>query len=214
MKENNQCGPQEVAHSYYWINLNNGTHKDFVESNDPFNCLAPNVEYWNYEPSFDGTVGVGAGTLASRPATCTTGVGYWATNQSLTDLTGLIGQNPATPLAGTLSECTSTDTYTDIYTPYIYPHPLRGGGTDAPTEVLAVFLGSYLPLMFLLSEILMLHFTYKVVLRARIRQYHAKLVSEVTLSFKDAALLEIADQRVRVADWVHQQYEYVLRKVI
>jgi hypothetical protein len=73
----------------------------------------------------DTTSGVGCGTLANRPVTCTVGVGYWATDQSCTDLTGMIGATPGTPISGTLYKCTATDTWTSYYTPYTYPHPLR-----------------------------------------------------------------------------------------
>ena len=45
------------------------------------------------------------GLLADRPATCTTGVGYWATDTE------------------TLYTATSTNTWGTYYTPYTYPHP-------------------------------------------------------------------------------------------
>lgn len=70
--------------------------------------------------------GVGCGTLAYLPARCTTGTAYWATNQSCTDLTDMVGANPSTPISGTLYKCTSTNTWEPYYTPYTYPHPLRG----------------------------------------------------------------------------------------
>jgi hypothetical protein len=88
------------------------------------------------------TAGVGCGTLANRPSSCTTGVGYWATNQTnCADITGYAGAsicdyvtNPSctpdrsasTTYAGTLYKCTSTDTWEEYFTPYDYPHPLRG----------------------------------------------------------------------------------------
>ena len=72
---------------------------------------------------FNGTAGTGYGTLANRPTTCTTGVGYWATDQGSWNQSGSGGQ-------GQLSVCTSPNTWTLHYTPYTYPHPLATGGTS------------------------------------------------------------------------------------
>jgi len=88
--------------------------------------LHQNRDYYNQNASFNGTSGVGVGTLANRPSTCTAGtdvaggantpgVGYWATDQN------------------TLYVCTATNTWTAYYTPYIYPHPLVSG-TPAPPQ--------------------------------------------------------------------------------
>lgn len=89
------------------------------------NHIQADRDFYNYTTSFNGTSGVGCGTLASRPATCTTGVGFWATYQSCTDLAGMVGKNPATPISGILYKCTTTNNWTKYYTPYTYPHPLR-----------------------------------------------------------------------------------------
>lgn len=87
--------------------------------------------------SDNSSPGEGCGTLGNRPSTCTTGQGYWATNQSCTDLTGMVGVNPTTPISGTLYKCTSTNAWTVFYTPYRYPHPLREGTSrpSPPTNV-------------------------------------------------------------------------------
>jgi hypothetical protein len=72
--------------------------------------------------------GVGFGTLADRPTSCTTGVGYFATDQGNWNQSGSGGQ-------GQLFECASTNTWTLAYTPYIYPHPLvsgTGSGANPP----------------------------------------------------------------------------------
>ena len=84
---------------------------------------------------FDGTTGVGFGTLANRPTTCTTGVAYWATdqgswNQSSSNPYG-VQQNGAD---GVLYKATATNTWTLYYTPYTYPHPLRNTGQVSAPE--------------------------------------------------------------------------------
>lgn len=103
-----------------WVNM--GVGSPIVNNVDVF---------FQKTGTFNGTGGssdgggVGCGTLDNRPATCTTGVGYWATNQKCDDLTGMVGANPSTPISGTLYKCTSTNTWEEYYTPYTYPHPLR-----------------------------------------------------------------------------------------
>ena len=64
--------------------------------------------------SFNGTSGVGSGTLSSRPSTCAPMVAYWATDTN------------------TLYQCSSTNTWTAYYTPYTYPHPLTQGDPQSP----------------------------------------------------------------------------------
>jgi cysteine-rich repeat protein len=89
--------------------------------------LAENIEFFNHVPSgFDGTAGVGCGTPAEMNAitTCNEGVGFWATEQSCTDLTGMIGADPIEPINGTLYKCGISDEWEVFYTPYTYPHPL------------------------------------------------------------------------------------------
>jgi PKD repeat protein len=108
--------PQHVSDSYYWGNrYNNGTsHQMTIWRTDTVDYggsigIVPqaNRDFWNETASFDGTVGVGVGPIASRPATCTKGVGYWATDTN------------------TLYRATATNVWTAYYTPYTYPHPLR-----------------------------------------------------------------------------------------
>jgi hypothetical protein len=94
---------------------------------DCCNVIAENSEFYNQKIDFDGTAGVGCGPLSARPVTCTTGVGYWATEQSCTGIDDAsVGAHPTTPISGTLYKCMAPDTWTAYYTPYTYPHPLRG----------------------------------------------------------------------------------------
>lgn len=144
--------PQHVSNSYFWINKDDGQEVGAYVNMDcctglggygPWSdccihglgnpSLQANSEWWEYKQAFDGKAGVGCGTLAARPATCTTGVGYWATTQDCNNLNGMVGVAPSTPISGTLYKCTSTDTWTSYYTPYTYPHPLRGSESSGAT---------------------------------------------------------------------------------
>ena len=71
--------------------------------------------------SFSGTVGVGTGTRAARPSTCTAGVSYFSTDQGNWNLSGSGG-------SGVLDKCTATNTWTNAwYVPGQFPNPLAGG---------------------------------------------------------------------------------------
>ena len=125
--------------SYFWANrlgvagalISITKGLDECGDSDPEYAIKENSSFWSQPATFNGAVGVGCGTLVNRPKTCTTGVGYWATEQSCTNLTGMVGASPSTPISGTLYKCTATDTWEPFYTPYTYPHPLRA---EAPSQ--------------------------------------------------------------------------------
>lgn len=118
--------------AYFWFNYNRtGSTSIPVEVvNDSQYHVVGNRDYYNFTATFNGSSGVGCGTLASRPSTCTPGVGYWATNQSCSNLSGMVGKAPTSPISGKLYKCVSANVWSAdgdgiTYTPYQYPHPLR-----------------------------------------------------------------------------------------
>ncbi|MBN1363500.1 MAG: hypothetical protein JW976_01710 [Syntrophaceae bacterium] len=121
---------QHVTNSYYWGNRANTSTVltayissdvyDGIHPNDP-PVIVENREFWDENTSFDGTSGVGVGLYADRPAECTKGIGYWATDKG-----GNWNAVNGAANDGCLYKCTATNTWTLYYTAFPYPHPLRG----------------------------------------------------------------------------------------
>jgi hypothetical protein len=114
---------QALEPVYCWINSVNGRLNSPVGTVfSPYPTVRENRDYYNYAaPVGDAqAIGVGSGTIANRPARCTPGVAYWATDQGEWDSThnGPDGQ---------LYVCTAPDTWSFYYKPYTYPHPLVSG---------------------------------------------------------------------------------------
>ena len=88
-------------------------------------------DFYATESSCTGTQtsGVCVGTWASRPTVCTEGVGYWATDM------GEWNSNSAGN-DGALYVCNDSNTYVLNYTPYTYPHPLRGEAEVVPANAI------------------------------------------------------------------------------
>ncbi len=119
---------ETLTPAYFWDNLDassaqyvpalhdSGTGTSYLAAH-----IQQNIDWYTQNTSFTGATGVGVGTLAARPSTCTTGVGYWATDQGTWNTSGSGGQ-------GQLYTCVSTNTWSLTYVPFTYPHTLVGGG--------------------------------------------------------------------------------------
>jgi len=104
----------------FWADYN----PDVLTSNKDFYLWCDPSSGTGCTSTFNGTVGTGQGVRSSRPATCTTGVAYFSTDQGSWNSSG----NGAG--SGVLDKCTGTNTWTSAsYTPFAYPHPLTGGVT-------------------------------------------------------------------------------------
>ena len=124
----------EVNNSYGFNNTMNGTVAPFTVTtasgvglptvNGAFNNECPpveNTQLWNYNAACTGSscaAGIGRGTTAPT-GTCTTGTGFWKASTATPTTSSTVIQ------AGHLYKCTATNTWTDYFTPYTYPHPLR-----------------------------------------------------------------------------------------
>jgi hypothetical protein len=105
--------PQHVSDTYFWGNNQNGEiiYSTVLQETIDYGGkvgVTPrnNVHYWHQEPDFDGSSGIGVGTLSNRPSVGQTGVAYWATDTQIL----YRWRNNA---------------WEEYYTPYAYPHPLR-----------------------------------------------------------------------------------------
>jgi hypothetical protein len=118
--------------AYFWDNIKGTSTPVAVNVDAGESCpgpggdlnashLAANRDWYTRNSSFNGTTGVGQGPLSNRPATCTPGVAYWATDQGEWN-----SRQPGPD--GRLYRCTTSNTWSIYYTPYTYPHPLQQGG--------------------------------------------------------------------------------------
>ena len=112
---------------YQWMNSLSGTPQVTIGGS----AALQNRDVFVDNANFTGATGTGFGLAASRPATCTAGPG----GTYGTSPTGSYGvayfATDANSGNGELYVCTAPNTWTAVYQPYTYPHPLVGGNSTS-----------------------------------------------------------------------------------
>lgn len=137
----NDRGMSQISFGDAW-GCDNPTPEDHVKPDRDFYNAVSAFPQSSPTAPFNGTTGMGFGTLANRPVSCTTtresadagngGVGYWATD------VGNWNRTTGPTEQGVLFMCTATNTWTEYYRPHRYPHPLVAPeACDAVTECVA-----------------------------------------------------------------------------
>ncbi len=124
--------------AYFWANIN-GYNSSLISASvrSGTKTIQLDRDYYDYDLSFDGTSGIGCGTLANRPASASkAGVGYWATDQSCSSLTNYVGDINTYPSRQTISGTLYTwdgAQWNVAYTPATYPDVRRTDCVNYPT---------------------------------------------------------------------------------
>lgn len=119
---------QELEPMYLFMNTVSSGDEGYTNSNDAvwnrdvYSDCGSQGSSTGCGSAFNGTAGTGFGLLSARPSTCTAGQG----GAYATSPTGSYGVGYWATDTNTFYACTSTNTWTAIYTPAQYPQPLNG----------------------------------------------------------------------------------------
>ncbi|HUV26573.1 MAG TPA: hypothetical protein VMW34_04325, partial [Anaerolineales bacterium] len=130
-----------VTDSYYFNNRHVGNGSGYLmvteEISDCCDAIAEDSEWFDYDESFDGTSGMGCGTVETMNAITPTlsNAGFWVpdniTNTPCNTVSDdNVGLDPTYPVEGTLYKWVDS-AWTEYFTPYTYPHPLRDAAVPA-----------------------------------------------------------------------------------
>jgi hypothetical protein len=107
-----------IENTYAFNNTVNGTVNNLSASPVNGGCgETENLNWYNYNPSFNGSTGIGRGTGAPTGIGAT-GVAFWKCSTPMPTV------DPTIVQAGTLYKCLTPNVWTAYYRPYTYPHPL------------------------------------------------------------------------------------------
>ena len=139
-------GYDAIHSSYSWNNTHDGVEKHPSVNSNSTDFIEHDRDFFKYTASFDGSSGMGMGLFSARPSSGLHtaagytdawlaanwpndrggrhhpggGVGYWATDTQK------------------LYKAASATTWEEIYSPLVYPHPLRGEDPVVPPETVPV----------------------------------------------------------------------------
>ena len=117
----------QVNNTYVFDDTLNGNSTTMTQGPIGDGCgVTENAGYWNENDACTASAcaaGVGRGTTPPT-GTCAPGTAYWVCSTPTATTSSAIVQS------GHLYQCTNANKWTSVYTPFTYPHPLRGGSAD------------------------------------------------------------------------------------